>query len=147
MKFPRNVRILRSQFEVTSYASVFFLLILFVMLGGLVYTPGVKVPLQLPVADGLPGTDQPTVNVAVSADGKLFYKNQTIEAAELQAELKSLVTQAGKPVTLVVQADRAVTHDTLIKLTQLAREAGIHDALLATMPRLVDASSPNTAAP
>jgi len=147
MKFPRNARILRSQFDVTPYASVFFLLVIFVMLGTLVYTPGVRVPLQLPVADGLPGTDQPSVNVAVTADGKLFFRNQPIEAAALEEQLKSEVAQAGRPLTLVVQADKAVTHDTLIKLTLLAREAGIHDALLATLPRLVDAPAANSAAP
>ncbi|TAL03486.1 MAG: biopolymer transporter ExbD [Verrucomicrobia bacterium] len=146
MKFHRNARILRSQFDVTPYASVFFLLVLFVMLGTLVYTPGVRVPLQLPVADGLPGTDQPSVNVAVAADGKLFFQNQPIEAAELKTRLAALVTEAGKPLTLVVQADKAVTHDMLIRLTLLAREAGIHDALLATLPRLVD-TAPNSPAP
>src|SRR5258706_15547302 len=116
MRFPRNVRILRSQFDVTSYASVFFLLIIFVMLGGLVYTPGVRVPLQLPVADDLPGTDQPTVNVAVSADGKLFFQNQPIDTAELKERLKAAVAQTSQPLTLVVQADKSVTLEMLARL-------------------------------
>ena len=45
-------------------------------------------------------------------------------------------TSFHKPLTLIVHADRTVTYDTLVHVTQLAREAGIQDALLATMPRL-----------
>ena len=45
MKFPRNARITRGLQDAAPYASVFFLLVLFVMLGSLVYTPGVQVPL------------------------------------------------------------------------------------------------------
>jgi len=43
------------------------------------------------------------------------------------------------PLTLVIQADQAVTYDQFIHLTLLAREAGIQNALLATMPRAVTA--------
>jgi hypothetical protein len=35
----------------------------------------------------------------------------------------------------VVQADKNVTYDRLIKLTILARDAGISSAWLATLPR------------
>jgi biopolymer transport protein ExbD len=146
MKFPRQARIPSSHFDIAPYAAVFFLLVIFVMLGALVYTPGVRVPLQLPQADGLPGTDQPTVNVAVGADGRLFFQNQMIEAAALQKALQAAVAASAQPLTLVVQADKAVTHETLINLTLLAREAGIHDALLATLPRLVD-TAPKPVAP
>ena len=52
MKFPRNARLLRSPFDVAPFAAVFFLLVIFLMLGGLIYTPGVRI--QPPSADGLP---------------------------------------------------------------------------------------------
>jgi hypothetical protein len=39
-------------------------------------------------------------------------------------------------LTLIIHADRQVTYDNLVRVTQLARQAGIQDALLATMPRL-----------
>ena len=41
-----------------------------------------------------------------------------------------------QPVTLVVQADKNVTIDFLMRLELLARDVGIHDAQLATRPRL-----------
>jgi len=135
MRFPRNARIFRGQLDFTPFASVFFLLVIFVMLGGLVYTPGVRV--QLPMASDLPGTDQPTVTVAVDASGRLFFRNQLIEADQLQSRLREEVTRTGSTLTLVVQADKDLTQDKLERLLSLARAAGIQEALLARLPRLV----------
>jgi biopolymer transport protein ExbD len=135
MKFPRNARILRSQLDAAPMASVFFLLVIFVMLSSLVYTPGVRV--KLPVANDLPGTDQPTIAVALDANNRLYFANQLITEADLKLRLREAVTNSSAPLTLVVQADEAVTHTNLIRLTLLARDAGIRDALLATLPRLI----------
>ena len=143
MRFPRNARIFRGQLDFTPFASVFFLLVIFVMLGGLVYTPGVRV--QLPVADDLPGTDQPTVTVAVDASGRLFFRNQLIEAGQLQARLREEVERSGQTLTLVVQADKDLTQDKLERLLSLARGAGIQEAWLARLPRLV--TSPGKRSP
>jgi len=116
-------------------ASVFFLIVIFVMLGPLVYTPGLHV--QLPVANDLPGTDKPTVTVGVDAANRLYYANQLVSEAELKSRLVAAVTASSQPLTLVVQADKTVTYDSLVQLTLLARDAGIRDALLATLPRLI----------
>ena len=53
--------------------------------------------------------------------------------------LTEKVATSPEPIKLVVQADKAVTYDYLMRLTMLARDAGIRDALLATAPRLVEA--------
>ena len=135
MKFPRNARILRSQLDAAPMASVFFLLVIFVMLSSLVYTPGVHV--KLPVANDLPGTDGPTITVALDANNRLYFANQLITEAGLKLRLREAVKNSPEPLTLVVLADEAVTHTNLIRLTLLARDAGIRDALLATLPRLI----------
>ena len=135
MKFPRNVRIFRGQLDMAPFAAVFFLLVIFVMLGSLVFTPGVRI--QLPVADNLPGTDRPTVTIAVDAGGRLFFENQSIGEDELKSRLQAAAKNSREPLTLVVQADKAVTYETLVHLTLLARDAGITDALLATLPPLI----------
>jgi biopolymer transport protein ExbD len=135
MKFPRNARIFRGQLDMAPFAAVFFLLVIFVMLGSLAYTPGVRI--QLPVADNLPGTDRPTVTIAVDAGGRLFFENQSIGEDELKSRLQAAANNSREPLTLVVQADKAVTHETLVHLALLARDAGITDALLATLPPLI----------
>jgi biopolymer transport protein ExbD len=134
MKFPRNARILRSQLDAAPFAAVFFLLVIFMMLGSLIYTPGARVELQLPRANGLPGTDKATVSVAIDADGRLYYENQWIEEKALRVRLQLAVRHATEPLTLVVQADKAVSYERLMRLTSLAHEVGIPEALLATLP-------------
>jgi biopolymer transport protein ExbD len=136
MKFPRNVRLLRSPFDVAPFAAVFFLLAIFLMLEGLVYTPGVLI--EPPSADGLPGTDQPSVAVAVDANGRYYFANQLVSEAQLADDLRAVAKKSREPLTLVIHADKAVTYDQLIRLTLLARDAGIHRALGATLPRVIN---------
>ena len=138
MKFPRNARISRGKLDVAPFASVLFLLAIFVMLTSLVYTPGVR--LELPLADELPGTDRPTVAVAVDAGGRLYFENKLMTDAELTRRLKEVVDEFREKPTLIVQADKRVPYGRLIDVTLLARQAGISEALLATLPRTLEAS-------
>jgi biopolymer transport protein ExbD len=140
MKFPRNTRLLRSPFEVAPFAAVFFLLVLFLLLAALLPTPGL--PLQLPAVSSspgldLPGTDQPTVAVAVDADGRYYFGNQIVNEAQLKSSLTAAARKSRAPLTLVIHADKAVTYEKLVHLTLLARGTGIQSALLATLPRIV----------
>ncbi len=141
MKFPRNARIIRGQLDAAPFAAVFFLLILFLTLTSLVYTPGV--PLQLPAAGDLPGTDKRSIAIAIDPNGRLFFENQLIEQKALQQRLKLAAKASPEPLTLVLQADKAVTYEQLIQVSMMAREAGIADAWLATLPRPFDAPGPN----
>jgi biopolymer transport protein ExbD len=140
MKFPRNARIARGQLDVAPFAAVFFLLVIFMMLGSLVYTPGARLQLQLPRADGLAGTDKPTVSVAIDVDGRLYYENQWIDEAKLQVRLREAVRKSTEPLTLIVKAHKSVSLETSLRLAVLARDAGISEALLATLPR--DSAAP-----
>ena len=135
MKFPRNSRLLRSSFDMAPFAAVLFLLVIFLMLGAFLPTSGL--PLRLPVANDLPGTDQPTVAVAVDARGRFYFANQIVAEDKLKSALKAAAQKSHAPLTLVIHADKAVTYDQLIHLALLARDAGIQNALLATLPRVV----------
>lgn len=134
MKFARHARLLRSQLDAAPFAAVFFLLVIFMMLGSLIYTPGARLELQIPQGKGLPGTDKPTVSVAIDADGRLYYENQWIEEKALRRRLQEVARKSSEPLTLVVQADKTVSYERLMRLTLLARDAGIPEALLATLP-------------
>lgn len=135
MKFPRNIRSQRSPFDVAPFAAVFFALVMLVLLSQLMPTPGL--PLQLPAASDLPGTDRPGVSVAICPDGRFFFENQVVTEAQLHAGLTNAVNNSREPLTLIVHADKTVTYDQLVHLTLLARDAGIRNALLATLPRLL----------
>jgi biopolymer transport protein ExbD len=137
MKFPRNARLLRSSFDMAPFAAVLFLVVIFLMLGA--FLPASGLPLRLPVANGLPGTGQPTVAVAVDASGRFYFANQIVAEDKLKSALKAAAQKSRAPLTLVIHADKTVTYDRLIHLALLARDAGIQNALLATLPRIVPA--------
>ena len=143
MKFPRNARLLRSPFDMAPFAIVFFLLVIFIMLATLLPTPGLQ--LNLPVADELPGSDRPTIAVAVDAPsmtngvpavGRYYYDNQIITETKLVESLKSAARNSRQPLTLIIQADKEVRLDQLVHLSLLARDAGIQSVSLATLPRV-----------
>lgn len=139
MRFPRNARVFKTRLDVAPYAIVFFLLVMFMMLGSLVYTPGVK--LELPRADGLPGTDQQTVAVGLDANGRYYYQNQGIEERALSVQLHQKCKQSSEPLTLLIYADKRASYDMLLHLMMIARQAGITNALGAALPRPFDSDS------
>jgi biopolymer transport protein ExbD len=132
MKFPRNSKLLRSPFDAAPFAAVFFLLVIFLLLGALLPTPGL--PLQLPSASDLPGTDQPSITIAVDRANRFYYSNQMMSFAELSNHLQQATSHSRVPLTLVINADRTNTFDTLIQLSLLARNTGFTNVLLATRP-------------
>jgi biopolymer transport protein ExbD len=134
MKFPRTAKTLGSQSDAAPYAAVFFLLVIFLLLGALIPTPGV--PLSLPSAIDLPGTDKPTVAVAIDASNRFYFANQLIGEAQLKTSLSNRASGSSQPLTLVIQADKTVSYEQLLRLTLLARDAGITNALLATLPNV-----------
>jgi biopolymer transport protein ExbD len=137
MKFPRNAKILRSHFDVAPFASVFFLLLIFLLFGTLVPTPGI--PLQPPSASGLPGVDTPCVDIGLDANGTLYYNNQMITNANeriLITDLMVATNSIHEPLTVVIHADKSVSYEQIAHLTLLARDCGITNAVLATLPRV-----------
>ena len=132
MRFPRNARIFKGQLDVAPFVSLFFLLVIFMLVASLIYTPGLH--LRLPYADGLAGTDKPTVSVAIDSNGRLYYKNQWIEERELKTSLR-MEAQKTASLALVVHPDQSVSYEMLVRLAMLAREADISEVVLATLPR------------
>ena len=124
-------------------AGVLFLLVIFVLLSTLVYTPGVTI--ELPAADNLPGTDNPTLTVAIASSGQYFYENQLITAEDLKERLRSAVDHFGTNLTLVLLADKAVTVEVSTQIGLLAREAGIKEMISATRPRPFDRDAQKSA--
>lgn len=141
MKFPRNTKLLRSPFEIAPFAAVFFLLVIFMMLGALLPVPGLQMQLQPPAANDLPGIDKPGLAVAVDSSGRFYFANEMVSEAQLKSRLATAAKNSHEPLTLVVHADKSVTYDQLVHLTLLARDAGIQNALLATLPRVVENKS------
>ena len=143
MKFPRTAKIMGSQSDAAPYAAVFFLLVIFLLIAALLPTPGVGLsltPISLPTADDLSGASQPTVAVAIDCSNRLYFANQIISEAQLKASLSNTVHRTSTPLTLIIEADKTVSYDELLHLTLIARDSGITNALLATLPRVATAA-------
>jgi biopolymer transport protein ExbD len=219
MRFPRHAKIFRGQLDFAPLAGVLFLLVIFLLLTSLVYTPGIPVQLsmdqpggpktvsiaksgdilyerevyrledleklrtelrrlpaksplivrvdavaprevvvrlremardlslkfesagaaiELPVTEPLPGVLNPSVVVAINLGEQLFYENQIVTESELQVRLKALVPKFSEALTLEVRADKAVPYEAIVRLSALAREAGVKQLLLVTRPRVFD---------
>ena len=141
MRFPRANKIFRGQLDAAPFAAVFFLLVIFLLLSSsLVFTPGL--PISLPDAANLPGTANPTLVVALDATGQIYFENQLTPENQLKVKLRLAAESSREPLTLVVQADKSVTYETLARLGLLARDAGIKEILLATRPQTTPVATP-----
>src|SRR5512133_145497 len=111
MKLPRNVKIFRGQLDAAPFASVAFLLLIFLVLQSkLVFTPGLLLRIDVPeVPVDLAGTLSSTVVVAVDRTGQIYCESQATTLTNLRTHLKTLVQQSKEPLTLEVQADKAAT--------------------------------------
>jgi len=133
MKFARQANIFKGQLDVAPVASIAFLLVLFLLLNSaLVFPPGVRI--TLPVASDLPGASGPSVTVAMDASGQLFFENQIILEQNLKERLAQAARDSADPLILVVQLDRSLRVEELVRLSVLAREAGMQHVVLATRP-------------
>jgi len=135
MRFPRNKQIFRGQLDVAAFAAVLFVLLIFVLLQSrLVFTPGV--PIRLPEGEELPGVIGSPIVMAVDAHGQYYFNNQITHERLLRQQLKERVDAAREPLTLVIQADKEVAYEKLLRVGFVARSAGIKAVFLASRPPL-----------
>ena len=141
MKFPRSVKPFRGQLEMAPFLGVFFLVAALLMFGSsLVFTPGV--PIHLPETVELPGISNPTISVAVDADGRLYIQNQLSDEPRLKEKLQAAVDQSKAPLTLIIQADKDARHGVVVRLELMARSVGIKEVLHATRPPTIPMATP-----
>src|SRR5688500_13505488 len=129
MRFPRTAKIFRAQLDFAPLAGVFFLLVLFLLLSRIFYTPGVLV--ELPKV-AIKGTMTPDLAVAMDSQGQLYFENQLIQENQLLDRLKIAVQKSSEPLSLLLQPDKAVTYEKLVRVAALAQEAGIRETVFAT---------------
>jgi biopolymer transport protein ExbD len=133
MRFPHRAKPFRGQLDAAPFLGVFFLLIIFLLLNSsLVFYPGV--PIQLPEAIDMPGTDRATAVVAVDATGHFYFENQLCDEPRLKERLQAAVQRSPEPITLIIQSDRQATVGVMVRLAGLARGLGIREVLQAVRP-------------
>ncbi len=139
MRFHRTAKIFRGRVDAAPLAGIFFLLLIFLLMASLVYTPGVSVTisptaLTPPPIETYSSTAGPTMVVTVNVAGNFFFENQLINSEQLQSRLAASAMRARSPLTLIVLADKNVAYGVIMRLTQLAEKAGITNILLQGQP-------------
>jgi biopolymer transport protein ExbD len=95
-------------------------------------TPGNR--LELPDDAGFAGARNPIVVVGINLNGQLFFEHQLVSETVLQQRLNAAVAQSSEPLTLLLQADKNVPTDRIVRLSKIASRARISELRIATKP-------------
>ncbi len=138
MRLNRSIKMLRGPMDASALAGTLFLLwTATLMHSSLVLPPGLR--LQLPEARGLWGEIIPEMTLAVDAGQRLLFEHQLVVETNLPALLRERVEQHGTNASLLLMADRSVSTEVLLRLGNLAREAGVSEVVIASSPHPKDA--------
>ncbi len=84
-----------------------------------------SVQLDLPRADNTPHVVKPeTVNLSITADGSVFWNDQRLEPAQLEARLQSAAAQTPQP-ELLIRGDRKVEYERVARVMAAVQKAGV----------------------
>ncbi len=117
--------------DVTPLIDVVFLLLIFFMITTtFVNSPGLEV--DLPKASSSDTQAQPSdVTIAVDEEGEIVFRHKKVSEQELSALLEA--AQADNPnATVIVQADQEVFHGLVVKVMDIAKNAGFSKLAIAT---------------
>ena len=116
------------------FIDVLLVILIFLMLTT-TYSKFTELQLTLPVADAQQLRDRPReITVAVSADGRYAVNKTTLEGRDVEqvARALSAAAPAGNDSVLVISADAAATHQSVITVMEAARRVGLTQITFAT---------------
>lgn len=136
MRFPRNAKIFRGQFDPAPWAGLFFILIIFWMLRSeLLFYPGVAI--HLPEGQVSNGVSRPLAVVVMDVDGGIYLDNQLIDTSGLVERLMGLKANwVGDRLVVVLEIDKRIPWGEAARLGDLlSSQVGVEEVLLAFRPR------------
>ena len=107
---------------------VFILLIFFIVTASFVKEAGIEV--NRPEAATAVKKNRANILVAISDKGEIWINKRRIDVRAVQANIERLKAENPQG-TVVIQADKKSTTDTLIKVMDAARAAGVFDVSIA----------------
>ena len=107
---------------------VFILLIFFIVTASFVKEAGIDV--NRPEAATAVKKERANILVAISDTGEIWINKRRIDVRAVQANIERLKAENPQG-TVVIQADKKSTTDTLIKVMDAARAAGVYDVSIA----------------
>ena len=116
------------------FIDVLLVVLIFLMLTT-TYSKFTEMQLRLPVADAQAQRDYPKeVIVAVSSDGRYMVNKVPVEGRSVDAVAGALndAARAGRDSVVIISADAASPHQSLITVMEAARRSGLSQITFAT---------------
>jgi biopolymer transport protein ExbD len=107
---------------------VFIMLIFFIVTASFVKEAGIDV--NRPEAATAVKKDRANILIAISDKGEIWINKRRIDVRAVQANIERLHAENPQG-TVVIQADKKSTTDTLIKVMDASRAAGVYDVSIA----------------
>jgi biopolymer transport protein ExbD len=107
---------------------VFILLIFFIVTASFVKEAGIDV--NRPEAATAVKKERANILVAISDKGDIWINKRKVDVRSVQANIERLKAENPQG-TVVIQADKKATTETLIKVMDSARAAGVYDVSIA----------------
>lgn len=105
------------------------MLIFFIVTASFVKESGIDV--NRPEAATAVQKDRANILVAISDSGEIWINKRQVDARAVQANIERLYAENPQG-SVVIQADKKATTETLIKVMDAARAAGVFDVSIAT---------------
>ena len=122
-----------SDINVTPMVDVMLVLLVIFIITAPLFTHAVKI--DLPNAQSAPAPEKPeTVTLSIDSNGKLFWNNDAIDAAELDARLAKAAQQQPQP-ELQLRADKATRYEVIAQVMSSAQGSGIMKLGFVTEPK------------
>ncbi|WP_218312917.1 ExbD/TolR family protein [Alteromonas antoniana] len=107
---------------------VFIMLIFFIVTASFVKEAGIDV--NRPEAATAVKKDRANILIAISDTGEIWINKRRIDVRAVQANIERLHAENPQG-TVVIQADKKATTETLIKVMDASRAAGVYDVSIA----------------
>ena len=107
---------------------VFIMLIFFIVTASFVKEAGIDV--NRPEAATAVKKDRANILIAISDKGEIWINKRRIDVRAVQANIERLYAENPQG-TVVIQADKKATTETLIKVMDASRAAGVYDVSIA----------------
>ncbi|MBV8502692.1 MAG: biopolymer transporter ExbD [Paucibacter sp.] len=126
MKFTKR-HLEEPEINLIPFIDVLLVILIFLMLST-TYSKFTELQISLPTADAEKLKDRPTeIIVAVSSDGRYAINHQPVEGRSVELLTQALSTAAGgqADAVVIVSADAATAHQSVINVMDAARRAGL----------------------
>ncbi len=133
MNFRRGERD-EPEINLIPFIDILLVVLIFLMLTT-TYSRFTELKVNLPTADALAPKQNPSeIVVAVGSDGRYSINRQVVEGASVEAltRVLSLAAKDNRETVVIISADAAATHQSVINVMDAARRAGLVQITFAT---------------